>query len=109
MCAMLNPAAVFYHDLPPSEQAHWASLLKPCPAITQLQPVTYSAYVHHPVTYLVCENDNAVPQRKMLADVEKLYQGVRFEIETCEAGHSPFLSMPDVLVRVVEKILDKRS
>ena len=106
---MMNPEERFYNDLPQAEQAHWASLMKPCPAITQLQPVSYAAYLHHPVTYLVCEDDQGLPaflQKQMVADVEKLNPGVKFKMESCDSGHFPFLSMPERVVKAVDRMLD---
>ena len=106
---MLSPAERFYNDLPSDEQSHWVSLLKSCPAKTQLDTVSYAAYLHHPVTYLVCENDQALPaflQRKMMDDVEGANKGLVFEREGCGAGHSPFLSQLDVLLGVVQRIAE---
>ena len=99
---MMDPDHHFYNDLPKQQQDHWISILKPNPAITQLTPISYTAYMRHPVTYLFCENDQAVPlqvQKTMVAS-----NGPHFQTETCASGHSPFLSMPETVLKIVEKI-----
>lgn len=63
--------------------------------------VTYPAYKHIPSTYLLCEKDNAIPlaaQEGMLAGTD-----VKFDVERCAAGHSPFLSMPEFVAEVVRR------
>lgn len=64
-------------------------------------PVTYTAYREIPSTYIVCENDNALPlsmQERMIAQGE----GV-FHVERCQEGHSPFLSNPEFVVECLRK------
>lgn len=99
---MKEPERRFYNDLSKQEQDHWVSELRPHPAIAQLTPLTYLAYQHHPVVYLFCENDEAISleiQKSMVGG-----SGVDFKVETCTAGHSPFLSQIDDLIGVVEKM-----
>ncbi|MCJ1394755.1 hypothetical protein MMC18_007635 [Xylographa bjoerkii] len=101
-CNMLESARRFYNDLPKPQQNRWVAELRPHPAIAQLTPISYAAYMHPPVTYLYCEKDEALPlevQKMMVAG-----SGPRFETETCTSGHSPFLSMPETVLKVVEKI-----
>ena len=62
---------------------------------------TYAAWKHIPSTYLVCENDQAIPlaaQEAMLAQ-----EGANFDVVRCGADHSPFLSMPDFTADVVRR------
>jgi len=99
-CNMLDPKGHFYNDLSPAEAEHWASLLRPCPAISYLMPLTNEAWRYVPSTYLYCENDAALSilvQRDM---VEKT--GIEVGEVSCSAGHSPFLSMPEKVVEAVE-------
>lgn len=107
MCVMLEPARRFYNDLSKEEQDHWVSELKPCPAVAQTTPITQTAYLYHPVTYLFCENDQALPlavQQSMVQKAEE--KGVTIHKETCTAGHSPFLSQPEAVLNVAKKIVD---
>jgi pimeloyl-ACP methyl ester carboxylesterase len=106
---MLDPEHRFYNDLPPDEQKHWTSELLKCPAKTQTTPITHAAYLYHPVTYLFCENDQAIPlfiQQSMVKKIEET-TGIAIQKETCDAGHSPFLSQPETLLKLVDDIVAK--
>ena len=117
MCRMLSPAERFYNDLPGPEQQHWVSQLRLSPVNTQTTAITHAAYRYHPSTYLFCENDCALPvevQRMMVQQVNaelmdqtgtlgELVSGVA--TESCTAGHSPFLSQPNTVLKLVERIL----
>lgn len=102
---MDNPEMRFYSDLDPADAKHWAAQLVVHPASAQCAAVTHEAYRDVPVTYLFCENDQGLPieaQKMMVGLVEA--QGVKVDYETCSAGHSPFLSMPDKLAEIICKV-----
>jgi hypothetical protein len=102
---MLDPQHRFYQDLPPAEQDHWSSELRPHPAVAQLTPIDNLGYKYVSTTYLLCENDQGLPvqvQRDMVKAVEEDSFGGKIELLSCESGHSPFLSMPDRVVEVLE-------
>ena len=108
---MLEPERRFYNDLPEDEQKHWVSELVNCPVNTQLTALTHTAYLYHPVTYLFCENDQAIPQalqEKMVGTVEDIYH-IKINKEHCSAGHSPFLSQPKTLLDLVDKIVASKD
>ena len=107
MIAMLDPAHYFYHDLPIEEQQRWTSLLNKSPRESNYTPISHAAYLYHPVTYLYCEKDNALPLeiQKMMAEKVKK-QGVHVDEESCVAGHSSFLSMPGRVSEVVESMTE---
>lgn len=46
-----------------------------------------------PVTYLICENDQAVPVQLQ----EGFAQRANAKVERCSAGHSPMLSQTEML------------
>ncbi|KIX92919.1 uncharacterized protein Z520_11395 [Fonsecaea multimorphosa CBS 102226] len=95
-----NPERVFYNDLPAEEQKLWVSKLKHHSIIATKTPLTQVAYTSIPVTYLYCEEDQALPlptqemmvRQSGLEDVQEL---------RCGAGHSPFLSEPDLFVESI--------
>jgi pimeloyl-ACP methyl ester carboxylesterase len=99
-CNMLDPQQRFYNNLSPSLQSHWTSLLKPHPASAQIAPLTNEAYRYVSSTYLLCENDQALPIFIQVEFVKNT--GVEMQTERCGSGHSPFLSMPERVVEVVE-------
>jgi hypothetical protein len=104
MITILDPALRLYNDLPSSAQQHWISELLKTPRITKYTAISHAAYLYHPVTYLYCENDQALPypvQKRMVEKIGRL--GVEIEEETCKAGHSPYLSMPETVLDIVER------
>jgi hypothetical protein len=104
---MLDPKDRFYNDLPPDEQEHWLSELIRCPAVTQTTPLTNAAYLHHPITYLFCEQDHGLLlflQQGMVKTIEES-TGISIEKATCDASHSPFLSQPKTLLDLVDSII----
>ena len=107
---MLSPEHYFYNDLPSSEQQRWITELKRSPRASNYTLILHAAYLHHPVTYLYCENDTDLPLQVQKAMVEKVKtQGVRVVEETCSAEHSPYLSMPQRVLEVVQDILKRTT
>ena len=60
----------------------------------QRTKLTRCAYKYIPSTYLICENDQAVPVQYE----ESFGATANARIERCSAGHSPMLSQPGMLV-----------
>ena len=59
-------------------------------------------------TYVVCEKDEAILvrlQRHMVKDAQDA--GGKVQVETLQSGHCPFLSRPDEMVGIVEKVAAK--
>ncbi|KAI4594704.1 hypothetical protein KJ359_007507 [Pestalotiopsis sp. 9143b] len=108
MCEPVDGAKVFYHDVEPAEREQAISQLLQSPASTQTTPITHLAYLHHPVSYLYCTEDQALPyvvQQMMVRNVCKQY-GVSFAEHHLNASHSPFLSMPERVLEVVQQIAE---
>jgi pimeloyl-ACP methyl ester carboxylesterase len=106
MCLMSDPERRFYNDLLVDEKAFWSSELRLCPAIAQTTPITYAAYLQHPVTYIFCENDEALPIDVQHTMVEKVSKGTGISIptESWTAGHSPYLSQPEMVLALIKKL-----
>ncbi|ESZ98344.1 hypothetical protein SBOR_1222 [Sclerotinia borealis F-4128] len=99
-----SPDQICYNDLTLEQQKHWVEELGTAPTIVHMTSVTHAAHLHYPVTYLYCEEDQAMPleiQERMVKEV-----GVEFQIKRCSAGHSPYLSQPETVLRVVEEIVE---
>ncbi|CZT50666.1 uncharacterized protein RSE6_11691 [Rhynchosporium secalis] len=92
---------VFYHDLPPAEQDHYFSLLRPHAMTTFFTPVdTIAADLAIPKAYVICEKDHAVPierQEKMVKEIGG-FKVIRFA-----GGHLPFLTEPDWTVKTIDE------
>jgi hypothetical protein len=66
-----------------------------------------AAYLYHLGTYLFRENDRTLPvvaQRRMAQSIVDKYS-VNIDTKTCSSGHSPYLSQPETLLKVVQKIV----
>jgi hypothetical protein len=106
MITMLNPEHYIYNDLLAAEQQRWIAELRRSPRESNYTPISYAAYLNHPVKYLYCENDNGLPLSVQKMMVEKVKsQGVQVVEETCSAGHSPYLSMPERILEVVQETI----
>ena len=55
-----------------------------------------------PSVYLVCENDNAVPVSMQEQLAKNIGEGCH--VERCSAGHSPFISQPEVVTRIIRRM-----
>ncbi|KAF2471272.1 alpha/beta-hydrolase [Lindgomyces ingoldianus] len=97
-------AEIFYNDLPVSEQQHWMSLLESHAFATKKAKATANAWMEIPNSYLMCENDNAIPifaQELMVNQAKRM--GAEFEVERIKSSHSPFLSQPDRVVEFIRR------
>ena len=95
-----GPATVFYDDLSEAEQERHVALLQPHKYETVLESeVSYAAWRFVECTYLLCKLDKAILYETQLKIVARARgKGISVKTEELEAGHSPFLSMPEVVV-----------
>lgn len=90
------------------EEAQWAEELRVVHSTTaQFTPLNVEkvAWRALQVTYIVCENDQALPpfvQDAMIERIEK--EGVPVNKFRIAASHSPFLSMPDKVAQIVQEV-----
>ncbi|ORY10553.1 Alpha/beta hydrolase fold-1 [Clohesyomyces aquaticus] len=99
-----NVSDVFYNDLPDSDKKKYVSLLETHSFGTQNTKATANAWLEIPNSYLLCEEDNAIPAVAQEAMVEQAKSmGAEFEVERIKASHSPFLSMPDETVDFIRR------
>ncbi|KAI4260043.1 MAG: hypothetical protein L6R42_004244 [Xanthoria sp. 1 TBL-2021] len=96
---LLDASRVLYNDLPPPEAALWASRIFPSSQAVQTTKTTRAAWRYIPSTYLVCENDQAVPPRFQ----ETFAATIQARVERCTTEHSPMLSQPEMLARKIHE------
>jgi pimeloyl-ACP methyl ester carboxylesterase len=92
----LRPEEIFYNDCSPELTAASVARLVPQTRKSFADPITRTAWSEVPTTYVVCERDNAIPvfaQEAMAARAGR--------VERLDAGHSPFLSLPDELAAII--------
>ncbi|KAH8678484.1 Alpha/beta hydrolase fold-1 [Xylariales sp. PMI_506] len=94
----------FYNDVPQEEKQKNFDMLLPHSQDTFETPVNFiPADLQIPKTYIICENDQALP-----AAVQRRYasQVPNFRVESIDAGHSPFLSRPAELAKLINKVIE---
>ncbi len=96
-----NAAKTIYNDLPDHEAALWESRIILQSYNVQHTKLSREAYGYITSTYLICDEDQAVPPQYQ----EMFAHRAKAQIYHCNAGHSPHLSQPDALVqRIVETV-----
>ncbi|KAG4439099.1 hypothetical protein IFR05_005441 [Cadophora sp. M221] len=96
----LMPIPLFYHDLPTDEAESWAAKLAPHSYATKFLGTERCSWREIPSSYLLCEDDRAIPPRVQEAMVETCRkEGAGMDIVRVVSGHSPFLSRVEETVR----------
>lgn len=95
-----NPAAVFYNTCTPEIAQHAVSELRTQSIISFTQPITQVAWKSIPSTYIVCEQDQAIPLFAQEAMSQRATRVIRID-----SDHSPFLSKPAELARMLAEIV----
>jgi hypothetical protein len=92
---------IFYNRCDPADADAAFDLLGSHPAGPFVVPVTYTAYLEIPSTYIITENDRALlpsQQERMVARA-----GGALDVERCQEGHSPFISNPGFIVDCIRR------
>lgn len=86
---------IFYNDLPNYEQTYWFSQLQTHSLPTFESCTTGASWKTIPSSYLICEQDAAIPARfqEIMANTAE-EKGAHVDLVRLNAGHSPFLSKP---------------
>jgi len=93
-----TPHDVFYNDVEPDVAAAAAARLQPQTYAAVTDRLTAAAWQAVPTTYVICDRDNAIPVFAQEAMSQRATH-----VERLSAGHSPFLSQQDGLVRIVSR------
>jgi len=100
----------FYNDASDADFEAAAHLLTPdMPFGPMVTPIALSARRWGAIErhYIVCLRDNAVPQplaRRFIADADALVPGNRTRVHELDTGHSPFVTAPQELARLLAGI-----
>jgi hypothetical protein len=95
-----TPEKIFYNDLSAEVAAPYIAALKPHSYPTFSSQQSVAPWKVIPSTYILCENDQAIPlhaQEGMLANAHQMAPKSFDVIERCSASHSPFISQPEWL------------
>jgi pimeloyl-ACP methyl ester carboxylesterase len=96
----MTPMTIFYNDVDPGTARLAASELGFQSYASKQQRLTETAWETIPSTYVICEDDNAIP----VAAQELIAQRAD-DVQRLSASHSPFLSQPAALARLVKILL----
>jgi hypothetical protein len=97
---------VFYNNISEAEGEKWSKTLKPHSYKTFYSEVSVEPWMTIPSAYLLCGKDNAIPVQAQegMVNMAKEKNPKAFDlVETCDASHSPFLSMPDIVATFLIK------
>jgi pimeloyl-ACP methyl ester carboxylesterase len=92
----LRPHEVFYTDLAPQDSDRAIAQLKPQSLAAFTETLTAAAWRTVPSTYVVCEQDRAIPRPAQ----EQMSARASY-VRRLSSGHSPFLSMPGDVARLI--------
>ncbi|KAF5240346.1 hypothetical protein FANTH_9606 [Fusarium anthophilum] len=99
-----TPEKIFYNDLSPEQVAAIVPVLKPHSYQVFHTPLTYEGWRHVPTTYIYCSLDAAIPIHIQKLMVEETAKGVDVNTQEINAGHSPFINMPEEVASCIQKI-----
>jgi hypothetical protein len=98
------PQQLFYHDLPAEEADYWTSQLttQSLKALFEGGEYSYAGWMDVPAWYIGTVEDQGLPvvvQRMSVGMAREM--GCNVEHRELQTSHSPFLSQPDEVVRIV--------
>jgi pimeloyl-ACP methyl ester carboxylesterase len=99
-----NPGDVFYADLAPEDSDRAIAHLRPQSLVAFTERLEAAAWRTVPSTYVVCEQDRAIPvaaQDQMSARATNTRR--------LSSSHSPFLSMPGEVARLIADVASQRD
>lgn len=100
---------IFYNDLPAEEQKKWFDQLQSQSLGTFYAKTTGACWKAVPTSYLLCEQDKAIPAAAQEAMVNGVKEaGGDIETTRIDAGHSPFLSRVEETVAWMRKVAGEK-
>jgi pimeloyl-ACP methyl ester carboxylesterase len=97
-----TPAPVFYNGVDPELAERAVSRIRLHSVSSLTQPLSRAAWTELPSTYVICEQDQAIPVPAQEAMARRAGEVLRMD-----TGHSPFLSSPAELAALLRPVLDR--
>lgn len=97
---VMDPVEIFYGDVDAAVAQEAVSRLGYQSYASKIQPLTEVAWKTIPSTYVVCEADNAIPPF-----AQELFAQRAQTVRRLNSSHSPFLSQPATLARLLREEL----
>jgi pimeloyl-ACP methyl ester carboxylesterase len=96
----MTPMTVFYNDVDIFTARRAVAQLGYQSYASMQQQLTETAWRSIPSTYIICDSDNAVP-----VAVQELFAERADDVLRLSSSHSPFLSQPAALARLIRRSL----
>ncbi|RDW67521.1 hypothetical protein BP6252_08917 [Coleophoma cylindrospora] len=99
-----DPVSGFYNDLSENEAVEAVKALESFSLRRESTPTTFSPCGMFPSWYILAERDNMIPPamaEAMINGMKQLYPGSFNVVERMDTGHSPFLSQPENLGKIL--------
>jgi pimeloyl-ACP methyl ester carboxylesterase len=97
-----TPEDIFYNDVSPELTARSVARISAHSLAAFDQPLTNAGWNAVPSTYIIAEQDQAIPLFAQEAMAQRAGEVLRMD-----TGHSPFLSQPEALAELLRPILDR--
>ncbi|OBS24579.1 hypothetical protein FPOA_05121 [Fusarium poae] len=108
MPLQLDPAEMFYHDMPEEDAKYWVGKLtdQALTSVTDGYEVSYEGWKDVPVWYIMTAEDKnfSLETQQMFAQSAK-EAGADLVVREIASSHSPMLSKPDDTVKLLEDAL----
>ncbi len=95
-----TPEAVFYNGVAPELTAQAVAAIGLQSTSSLTQPLSRAAWRELPSTYVVCEQDQAIP-----VEAQEAMSGRAGTVLRLDTGHSPFLAAPAELAALLRGVL----
>ena len=105
-----DAASIMFSDLNNELQAKYTSMLVLSTRAAHTRKLRHAPYQHIPIRYMLTEKDNAVPlflQELLVAKLQEV--GAQTSVVKVDAGHSPYLSKPEMVVNAVVDMVKSLS
>jgi len=100
----MTPETVFFNDVDTLTARRAVSQLGYQSYASMRQPLTETAWRTIPSTYVICERDNALP-----VATQGLFAERAGDVQRMCTSHSPFVSQPAALARLIRRSLARSS
>ena len=96
-----SPEHIFYNTCTPDVAAHASAQLRTQSLPAFNQPITEVAWKSIPSTYIICEQDNAIP-----VFAQEAMSGRATNVVRINTDHSPFLCAPAELAQMIVRAIE---
>jgi pimeloyl-ACP methyl ester carboxylesterase len=95
-----TPEQIFYNMCTPDVSQEAVAMLRTQSLVAFNQPLKQVAWKEIPSTYIICEQDNAIP-----VFAQEAMSGRATDVVRMDSDHSPFLSCANQLAKLIDTII----